>query len=140
MKIQAGLPVAELLRFAVVGTVCFLSGIASLYLLTDVVGLHYLISMSISLLIVSLLGWLLNRAWTFKSRSLQVKAEIGRYVAVNLAGYGATLVLMALLVSGLGIHYLGASVVVAILMMLVNYLAHKNWSFGKSRQPDQPRS
>lgn len=130
--------VAELVRFAVVGTLCFAAGFVSLYLLTEIAGLHYLVSMCMSMVIVNLLGWLLNRVWTFKSRSIQVKAEFGRYFVVNLFGFGVTLALMALLVSGLGVHYLAASVVVAILVMLVNFVAHKNWSFRKSRQPDQP--
>ena len=139
VRFQGAFPVTELARFAIVGTLCFTTGFVSLYLLTDLAGLHYLVSMCISMLIVNLLGWLLNRLWTFKSRSIHVKAEIGRYFVVNLFGFGVTLAMMALLVSGLGAHYLVASVIVAILVMLVNYVAHRNWSFDKSRQHDEPR-
>lgn len=122
-------PLRDLGRFAAVGAICFVLGTASLYLLTAVVGLHYLVSLVFSMVIVNVIGWWLNRLWTFKSRSIHVTAEIRRYFMASLLGSGATFALMALLVSGLGINYLVASVFVAVLMMLVNFLMHKNWSF-----------
>lgn len=126
---EAGNPVKALMRFAVVGTLCFGVGIASLYVLTEFARVHYLLSMSIALVIVNLLGWALNRMWTFESSAPEKRQEFARYFAANLAGFGITLILMALLVSGFGVNYLLASMIVAALMMLTNFVVHKNWSF-----------
>jgi putative flippase GtrA len=123
------IPAKELFRFAIVGTFCFGAGIASLYVLTEYGQIHYLLSMAISLLIVNLIGWALNRVWTFESRTQDTKQEFARYLAVNVAGFGITLLLMAVLVSGFGMNYLIASMIVAALMMLANFIIHRNWSF-----------
>ena len=122
-------PLKELVRFIFVGTFCFGVGIASLYMLTEYGRLHYLLSMTISLLIVNLIGWALNRVWTFESTARETKKEFARYLGVNIVGFGITLILMALFVSVLGINYLVASVIVAALMMLANFVVHRNWSF-----------
>jgi putative flippase GtrA len=131
-------PLRNLWRFAVVGAACFFLGTGSLYLLTDLAGLNYLVSLTFSMVIVNALGWLLNRLWTFKSRSVHRTAEIRRYFAASLLGSGITFALMALLVSGLGINYIVASAFVAVLMMLVNFMMHKNWSFATLAH-DRPR-
>lgn len=133
MKFQKIFPTVELTRFVVVGGVCFLTSFASLYLFTDIAGFHYAISMCITVVLVNFLGWLLNRLWTFKSSSIHTRAEILRYFVVNFFAFGVTLAVAAVLISGFGIHYLVANAIVAILMMLVNFLAHKNWSFNTSR-------
>lgn len=132
------LPTKEFLRFAFVGALCFGAGIASLYALTEFGKIHYLVSMAISLLIVNLIGWTLNRIWTFESTSQSKKLEFARYLAVNIAGFGITLLLMALLVSGLGINYLVASIIVAGLMMLTNFVTHRNWSFRHRDEHQRP--
>ena len=95
--------------------------------------------MAISLLIVNLIGWALNRVWTFQSAARETKKEFARYLAVNIAGFGITLILMALLVSAFGMNYLVASVIVAALMMLANFAVHRSWSF-RHRSDSQPRS
>jgi putative flippase GtrA len=59
------LSLAAFARFAVVGGICFLVGLVSVYLLTTGLGVYYLLSTAISLIGVNILGWLLNRSWTF---------------------------------------------------------------------------
>jgi putative flippase GtrA len=117
------------LRFVLVGGLCFLTNLTVLYLATERLGLHYLVAMGISIVIANTLGWALNRRWTFASRSRDAWAEFGRYVTVNLSGFALSLGLMALLVSGLGLHYLIASALIAAALMLVNFVVHRSWSF-----------
>lgn len=94
--------------------------------------------MTISLLLVNFLGWALNRMWTFESTARDTKREFARYLAVNVLGFGITLSLMALMVSGLGINYLVASMLVAGLMMLTNFVIHRNWSFRHRDERHRP--
>jgi putative flippase GtrA len=124
---------AQFLRFGLVGFLCFLGGLASVYLLTDRLHLHYVLSMAISLLLLNLIGWLLNRHWTFGLRVRRSWAELARYLLVSGTSFALTLVLLALLVSGLGLNYLVASAIVALLMTALNFTAHRLWSL---RVPD----
>lgn len=116
------------LRFAIVGGLCFAAGLASVWLLTEQLHWHYLVSAAVSMLAVNLLGWLLNRRWTFRLHAERSWQEFARYVLVNTAGFGVTLLLMALLVSGVGLNYLLACAVVGIVMAFVNFVAHGRWS------------
>ena len=121
----------EFVRFLIVGGLCYLLGLALLYVFTEHLGLHYLVSLVIAMLILSTIGWAMNRSWAFRSTDPKWLAEAQRYVAANLSAWLITLALMALLVSGLGVNYLHASAVVAALMAIFNYLLHRHWSFRK---------
>lgn len=123
-------------RFLVVGGLCFLVNLFVLYVGTERIGLHYLVSMVISILIANTLGWVLNRKWTFGSTSIDWLAEYSRYLAVNLSSFLVSLVLMAVLVSGAGVHYLLASGGIAVVLTAFNFIAHRGWSFAGSDQPD----
>lgn len=116
-------------RFVMVGGVCFVTNLLVLYVGTDMLGLHYLLSMLFSILVANTLGWFLNRRWTFSASGLQWWTEYGRYIGVGLSSTLVSLLLMVLAVTVIGIHYLLASALVAVLMLLVNFWAHGRWSF-----------
>lgn len=123
-------------RFLAVGALCFLVNGLVLYVGTDLAGLHYLVSMLISIFIANTLGWALNRRWTFGSTSQDCLAEYARYLVVNLSGFLFSLLLMALLVSGLGLHYLVASAAMALVLAAFNFIAHRGWSFADKGPSD----
>jgi len=123
--------VLEFARFLAVGGLCYLLGLALLYLFTEHLGLHYLVSLVIAMFIVSTIGWAINRNWTFKSINPQWLAEARRYLAANLSAWLITLALVALLVAGFGVNYLLASAIIAALMAVFNFLLHRHWSFRK---------
>lgn len=126
---------AQFLRFGSVGFLCFLGGLALVFMLTEWLHLHYLLSMAIALLVLNFVGWLLNRHWTFKLRTQRSWPELARYLLVSGGGFALTLLLLEMLVSGLGINYLLASAIVALLMAVLNFTVHRLWSL---RGPDSP--
>jgi putative flippase GtrA len=123
---------ARLLRFLTVGGLCFVTNLAVLYGGTDLLGWHYLLSMALSIVVANTLGWLLNRRWTFGGSERPWWAEYARYMSVSLSSTLISLILMFIGVSLLGIHYLLASAVIAVGMLLFNFIAHRDWSFGAS--------
>lgn len=127
--------IARWLRFLTVGGLCFGTNLLVLYIGTDMLGLHYLVSMGISILVANTLGWALNRRWTFRSGDTQRLREFGRYIRVNLSSYVLSLALMALMVSWWGVHYLLASALIAVCMTAVNFTWHTRWSFAREHQP-----
>ncbi len=129
MALQVRIPGPKLLRFALVGGGCYLLGLALLYVGTTYFGIHYLISMAAALLLVNLVGWYLNRKWTFGVANEQPAMELGRYFLVNGMSFLATIGIMAVLVSGAGINYLVASAIAAVLMVIFNFMIHGRWTF-----------
>lgn len=122
---------ARLPRFLVVGSACFLTNLLVLFICTEKIGMHYLASMIVSIVIANSLGWAANRAWTFEPTQEKWHSEYRKYFIVNLGSFGLSLISMAILVSGLGVHYLLASTFNAIGLTVLNFALHRDWSFKK---------
>lgn len=129
----------RLLRFIVVGGICFTTNLLVLYVGTAILGFHYLASMATSIVVANSLGWTMNRHWTFLKSSLPWWVEYCRYMSISFSSTMISLALMIFCVSLLGIHYLFASAVIAACMMMLNFVAHRDWSFTHSKH-GSPRS
>lgn len=125
---QPAMSWAAFVRFVVVGSLCFALALTGVYLLTEFAHWHYLLSTLTSIVCANVLGWLINRSWTYELDTRRSSREFLRYALVNVLGMAFSMGLLAGLVSGLGMHYLLACVVVAITMAVINFNAHGRWS------------
>ncbi|RYX85485.1 GtrA family protein [bacterium] len=123
---------SQFLRFAMVGSGCFLLNMIVLYVGKEILHLHYMLASTLTLFIVSGVGFFLNRKLTFRAQGVQIWHELRRYYTVNIGSFAFSLSLVALLVEGLSMHYLVANVLVGLAVMAGNFWLHKNWSFGKA--------
>ena len=124
------LPLAA--RFAVfvlVGGFCLAMNTLVLWLLASGLGMHYLLATLIAFFTITPLGFLLNKVFTFRTRREYAPIELPRYFTAMAASLAANLGLMYVLVSLLGIWYLAASFMVAVTLVVVNFLASDRWSF-----------
>ena len=123
----------KFLRYAVIGGLCMLLNLIVLWLLTSVLGLHYLLSTIISFFALTPVGFVLQKLVTFRTPRENAPIEWPRYFATMAASFAANLALMYVLVSLLGVWYLAASVVVALLLLAANFLVNNHWSFALRR-------
>jgi putative flippase GtrA len=72
-------------------------------------------------------GYVLNRRWTFVARD-SMRARL-RYVLVQAAGLGATVVLLWLFVSYAGIGRLAAYPITIPTVTLATFFANRGWTF-----------
>jgi putative flippase GtrA len=72
-------------------------------------------------------GYVLNRRWTFASPDST--ATRARYLAVQLAGLGATTGLLWLLVSPAGLDRVGAYLVTIPVVTVAMFVANRGWTF-----------
>lgn len=127
-------------QFVLVGGVCFSANMVVLYVGSEVLAWHYLSSMMVSIAIANTLGWYLNRLLSFDRSEDKWWIEYGRYMSVSISSTLFSLSLMFLAVSLAGINYLMASASIALLMMSLNYLAHRDWTFRSSGNGFSDRS
>jgi putative flippase GtrA len=113
----------------VVGGFCLAVNTLALWLLTSVLGVHYLVSTVIAFFAITPLGFLLNKVVTFRTRREYAHIELPRYFSAMAASFAANIALMYLFVSLLGIWYIAASLAVAVLLVIVNFLTSDLWSF-----------
>src|SRR5438067_835980 len=72
-------------------------------------------------------GYVLNCRWTF--RAMDSNTTRARYLAVQLAGLGATTTLLWLLVSDTGLDRIGGYVVTVPLVTAATFLANRSRAF-----------
>jgi putative flippase GtrA len=119
--------------FGLVGGFCLAVNTLTLWALTSVLGIHYLVSTVIAFVAITPLGFLLNKVLTFRTRREYAPIELPRYFTAMAASFAANIALMYLLVSVLSIWYLAASLMVAVLLVSVNFLTSDRWSFRVQR-------
>jgi putative flippase GtrA len=123
----------KFIAYAIVGGGCALLNLAVLWLLTSMLGLHYLASTMISFLALTPVGFLLQKLVTFRTPRAAARVEWPRYFVTMGSSFAANLGLMYLLVSLLGIWYLAASGMVTVLLLAANFLVNDRWSFALRR-------
>ena len=119
--------------FAAVGGLCLALNTATLWALTSGLGFHYLLSTVIAFSMITPFGFLLNKVLTFRTHRKHAVVELPRYFAAMVASFAANIALMYVLVSLLGAPYLAASLVVALTLVVVNFLTSDRWSFRVGR-------
>jgi putative flippase GtrA len=115
--------------FVLVGGFCLAANTLLLWALTSGLGIHYLASTVIGFASITPLGFLLNKVITFRTRREYARIELPRYFAAMAASFAANLALMYVLVSVLGMWYLAASILVAVTLVVCNFLTSDRWSF-----------
>lgn len=133
------MPTRRLLRqfvqYVLVGGVAFVFDFVALFLLTERVGLHYIVSASIAFLLGLTTNYLLCILWIFDYRALQNQAhEFAVFSLIGLAGLLLNGSLMFILIEFLGLHYLIARAQAAVLILLLNFSLKRFLLFSESKK------
>ncbi|MFC2006506.1 glycosyltransferase [Chloroflexota bacterium] len=122
-------------RFCLVGLSGVLVNIGLLWLLTDIIGLFYLVSAAISIESSIISNFFLNNLFTFHDRnSPAVRSSLSRllkYNLVTMAGLGVNISILWLFTEVFGIYYLISELVGIVIATLWNYLFSSWWVWKK---------
>ena len=119
----------KFILYSMAGAACALLNLAVLWLLTSVLGMHYLVSTMISFFTLTPVGFWLQKLVTFRTPRERSPVEWPRYFATMGSSLAANVALMYVLVSLFGLWYLAAAVVVTVLLLVSNFLVNDRWSF-----------
>lgn len=127
------------LRFALVGVVAVGLNLILFALLVGRLGIEYLWATVAVFVLVNGYGFLANRRWVFLAADRPARRML-RYYATMAVSLGLNLVSMAMLVDGLKISYLLASVITSAWLAPVLYLTHGRVAFAPiGRAAGRPR-
>ncbi len=118
----------QLGKFSVVGASGYLVNLAVYGVLLRAAGLHYLAAGACSFVVAASNNYVWNRAWTFRSERGHVYYQGLRFLAVSIVALGANLVVLHLLVAA-GLNKLGAQAIAIVVVMPLNFIGNKLWSF-----------
>jgi putative flippase GtrA len=125
--------IRQLLDFGGVGAIGTVIKLLLMYVLTDWLGLHYMVSYALSFAVVVTHNYLLNSVWTFRYRLSA--PGLGRYLLVSCVSAGARAVIVFLLTDVVGIWYMMSTIMAILIGFLLNFAISRRWVwFGAVRQ------
>mgnify|MGYP001560508819 CR=1 FL=1 len=121
MALSPQLP--QVMRFLSVGGLGVLLYYPILYILTDLVGVWYIISAVIASVLDYGSIFILQKVWTFKNKNTEgMYGQAFKYSIMLASFFTANLILLYVLVEYGHLWYLAAQVVIAIPLSVVSYL------------------
>ena len=118
----------QLAKFSAVGASGYLVNLAVYGLLLRGAGLHYLAAGACSFVVAATNNYIWNRAWTFRHQRGHVYYQGLRFLVVSLVALGANLGILHVFV-GAGLDKLVAQAIAVVLVMPLNFIGNKLWSF-----------
>lgn len=95
------------------------------YIVSKLLGIHYLASNIIAWVIAVLFAYIANRLWVFNSKNTQIIAEITSFILSRLFSLALESGLLFLAVDTLAINSVISKLIVALVVVITNYLTGK---------------
>lgn len=117
-------------RFLMTGVIGLTVNLSSLHLLVRYAGLHYLVGSVCAFTLSLIVGFLLQKYWTFRNQDAsRVRAQFAQYTALALTNLLANTLIVYILVEHLHAHYLIAQTIGAGSIAVVSYLIYRSYIF-----------
>jgi putative flippase GtrA len=116
----------EFFRYSVCSAVSLAVDFGLLYVGTEYVGLHYLVSAIVSYSLGAVVNYVLSVLWAFPhSRFRSRAAEFTIFVVIGFAGMGLNEVLLWFLTEAIRFHYLFSRAIAAVIGFVWKFLIRK---------------
>lgn len=119
--------VKQIFRFTLIGGIAFLIDSTILFILTDYVGVHYLISSMISFTVSVIFNYIMSILWVFDVNKKQTRRDIVIFFILSLIGLGINQLIMYISVDLMNIYYMISKVISTALVMVYNFITRKKF-------------
>jgi putative flippase GtrA len=120
----------QLAKFGIVGATGYLVNLGVYTLLVRKAGVHYIPAAVASFTVAVSSNYTWNRVWTFRHQRGHIGYQGLRFLIVSLVTLGANVVILFALAQA-GLEKIAAQAVAIVLVMPLNFLGNKLWSFGR---------
>lgn len=117
----------QLAKFSTVGAIGYAVNLAVFATLLGL-GLHYTLAAACSFLVAVANNYTWNRTWTFRGQRGHFAYQGLRFLVVSLLALGANELLLVGMIE-LAVNKIPAQAIAIVLVMPVNFLGNKLWSF-----------
>ena len=118
--------VQQFMKFGVVGVIAFVIDYGLMVALTELAGVNYLISATISFTVSVVFNYLASMRYVFTHKQgLSRRRELVIFVVLSVIGLGVNDLLMWLGSSVLGVSYLIVKIVATAIVMVYNFVTRK---------------
>jgi putative flippase GtrA len=120
----------QLLRYSFVGGIAYGVDFGSLFFLTEMIKIHYLISAAIAFTLGLLTNYILSIFWVFSKKAfVNKKIEFLLFSVIGLIGLGFNEVIIWFFTEGAHFHYLISKVISTGVVFFWNFFARKKILF-----------
>lgn len=121
--------IQQIIKFGIVGVLAAVIDFGLLAILTEFLGIHYLLSAAISFTVATVFNYIASMKFVFDSRYEKghKHQELFIFVVLSLIGLGLNQVFMWFFVEITVLHYIIAKVLATILVMAWNFISRKIW-------------
>ena len=117
---------AQIIKFGFVGGTAFIIDAGILFLLTDVFGVHYLISGAISFTVSVIYNYILSIKWVFDAKKdVNKTQELVVFIGLSVVGLGLNQFFMWLFVDVMHIYYMMSKIIATAIVMVYNFITRK---------------
>lgn len=118
--------IEQIIKFGFVGFLCFFIDYGIMVLLTEVVGIDYLVSSGISFTVSVIVNYILSITFVFETDKNKNKfKEFVVFVFLSVIGLGINEACMWFAVELLGIHYMISKIGATAVVMVYNFISRK---------------
>ena len=127
----------ELIKYVIAGSFAFFRDFSTIYISTEFIGLHYLISGFIGYGVGLIVSYFLNVTWVFSYRKYDRKIiEFSIFNVIVIAGLMLNEMIIYMAVNDFEVHYLYGKIASGFIIFLFNYYAKKSFLFNESKRID----
>lgn len=118
--------ILQMVRFGIVGAVCFVVDFAVLYVLKEFAGLHVLLAAAISFTVSVILNYILSIYFVFDvDRKKNPRRNFILFVIFSVIGLVLTELLMKIGIDFMHINYMLVKVAATVIVMVYNFVTRK---------------
>ena len=117
-------------RYVIAGGITALSNILVLYILTDYLGLWYLVSSFAAICTAWVVSFLLQKFWAFQNYGLdRVHIQLYLHTILALSNIVLNTVLLYVFVEWIHLWYIAAQIIASGLLACMNYIVYRHYIF-----------
>lgn len=123
----------EFIRYLGVGGIAFITDIFTIYLLTSLADINYLIATLIAFIFGTWVNYILSIHWVFKHRKLNnYYTEFSLFILIGIITLGLSLMTMMLLVQYFSLNILLAKCITTCLTLVTNFTGRRILLFSRT--------
>lgn len=118
--------IAQFMKFGIVGVIAFVIDYGVMIFFTEVFGVPYLISTTISFVVSAIFNYFASMRFVFKRKDdMSRRREFIIFIVLSVCGLGINDLLMWLMVDSLYIDYRLSKIVVTVVVAVWNFVTRK---------------
>ena len=116
--------------YSISGAVATLVDWGSFYVASSIFAWYYMAAVCISFTLGSLTNFTLNKYVTFKNKYDKLHHQYLLHLVVSIVSLGITLIIIYIFIEKFGLPKLNARILTTLVVLPINFVLHKNITFG----------